>query len=313
MPIPHYPKIWNLGNDAIPDLFKGTVEITEKIDGSMFGFGVDQDGTVVMRSKGKEMFFEAHEGMFEHAVTQVENRKDQLLQLANEVFKGAFFIYAEYLGKPKHNVLAYERTPNDNLIVFGVKIGQNFVKDFFQIKDIATSIGLETVPLIYEGEWEQSQGYEKLKEILEKTNSVLGNTLIEGVVIKNYRQLTVIGEITSCFGKYVSEKFKEKHRTDWKHISGKDSLGLFIDSFRTEARWNKAIQHLRDNGQLTNTPKDIGPLMKELQTDLGEEETEEIKKFLYNHFIKQIKRKACAGFPEFYKEQLAKKQFEESK
>lgn len=308
MTVPHYPKIWAIGNDSIQNLFKGSVEITEKIDGSLFGFGVDQDGTIVMRSKGKEMFFEAHEGMFEEAVNQVEKRLELLtaIYLSN----GPFFVYAEYLGKPKHNVLAYKRTPKDNLIVFSVKLGQNFIKEHSAIKDFADVLGLETVPLIYNGKWEQDNGYEKLKEILEKTDSILGNTLIEGVVIKNYLQLTVIGEITSCFGKYVSEKFKEKHRTDWKHISGKDRLGNLINSFRTEARWNKAIQHLREKGQLTTSPKDIGLLMKEIQTDLVEEESEEIKKFLYNHFITQIKRKACAGFPEYYKECLAKKQFE---
>ena len=310
MSIPHYPKIWSLGNDAIQNLFKGSVEITEKIDGSMFGFGVDQDGTIVMRSKGKEIFFEAYDDMFEEAVNQVEKRREQLLALYES--EGAFFVYAEYLGKPKHNVLAYKRTPKDNLIVFGLKLGQNFVKSWSNLKHYADILELETVPLIYSGKWEQDNGYEKFKEILEKTDSILGNTLIEGVVIKNYFQLTVIGEITSCFGKYVSEKFKEKHRTDWKHISGKDRLGNLIESIRTEARWNKAIHHLREKGELTNSPKDIGLLMKEIQTDLVEEESEEIKKFLYNHFITQIKRKACAGFPEYYKEQLAKKQFEES-
>ncbi len=309
MPLPHYPKIWTLGNDAIQNLFKGTVEITEKIDGSMFGFGVDHNGEIVMRSKGKQIYAESCDKMFQEAATQVEKRQDKLMTLHESI--GPFFVYGEYLRKSKHNVLAYERTPKDNLIVFGVKIGQNFVKDYNTIREFANTLGLETVPLIYNGEWEQNKGYERLIDILEKTQSVLGNTLIEGVVIKNYGQLTVIGEITSCFGKYVSEKFKEKHIKDWKHISGKDRLGDFIDSFRTEARWNKAVQHLRDRGELTFTPKDIGPLMKELHIDLEKEERQEIRDFLYLYFIAQIKRKTCAGFPEHYKKLLAERQFGE--
>lgn len=307
MSVPHYPKIWAIGNDAIQNLFKGTVEITEKIDGSMFGFGVDINGEVVLRSKGKQIYFETCDKMFEEGANQIRKRKNKLLDLFASV--GPFFVYAEYLRKPKHNVLAYERTPKDNLIVFGVKIGQNFVKDHNDIKEFANTLGLETVALIYNGEWEHSKGYERLIDILEKTQSVLGNTLIEGVVIKNYGQLTVIGEITSCFGKYVSEKFKEKHMKDWKHISGKDTLGNFIEGFRTEARWNKAIQHLRDEGKLTFTPKDIGPLMKELHVDLEKEEKVTIEKFLSKYFMPQIKRKICAGFPEFYKDILARKQF----
>ncbi|TDI96955.1 MAG: hypothetical protein E2O29_01600 [Deltaproteobacteria bacterium] len=307
MPLPHYPKIFTLGHDAIQNLFKGTVEITEKVDGSMFGFGVDQSGEVVMRSKGRQIYFESCDKMFEQAAIEVESRRDKLMAIHESI--GPFFVYGEYLNKPKHNVLAYERTPKYNIIVFGVKIGQNFVKSYEVIKEYADNLGFETVPLIYNGEWEQSKGYERFIDILEITQSVLGNTLIEGVVIKNYGQLTTIGEITSCFGKYVSEKFKEKHMKDWKHISGKDTLGNFIEGFRTEARWNKAIQHLRDEGKLTFTPKDIGMLMKELHVDLEKEEKVTIEKFLSKYFMPQIKRKICAGFPEFYKQILAKKQF----
>ena len=52
--------------------------------------------------------------------------------------------------------------------------------------------------------------------------------------------------------------------------------------------------------------------MKEINIDIQAEETEEIKDFLFKHFIKQITRKAGAGFPEFYKDQLMKKAFKPS-
>ena len=41
---PSYPKIFNVGNNYIPNLLVGRVEVTEKIDGSQFSFGVNKDG-----------------------------------------------------------------------------------------------------------------------------------------------------------------------------------------------------------------------------------------------------------------------------
>ena len=62
---PSYGKILAVGNEYIADLFKGDVEITEKIDGSFVAAGCTKDNHIVMRSKGKELFYEDHEGMFD--------------------------------------------------------------------------------------------------------------------------------------------------------------------------------------------------------------------------------------------------------
>lgn len=53
--IPSYPKIYNLGHDAINNLFESQVEISEKLDGSQFSFGITPTRDIVMRSKGKEI------------------------------------------------------------------------------------------------------------------------------------------------------------------------------------------------------------------------------------------------------------------
>ena len=37
------------------------------------------------------------------------------------------------------------------------------------------------------------------------------------------------------------------------------------EGLRTEARWRKAVQHLREEGRLERSPKDIGALLVELQ------------------------------------------------
>lgn len=298
--LPSYPKIFAIGSEHIPNLFEGEVEITEKIDGSMFCFGCSPEGQIVMRSKGKEMFFESYEKMFELAINYVIDHQEILLQ-----YPGTYF-YGEFLGKPKHNVLCYNQVPVKNIILFGVfKEGLGFYKTHEELAHWAFNVlNLAPVPLLYCGEVKDKEELLKFLEL----ESILGGPKVEGVVAKNYNQTVLIGsKVIPQFGKFVREEFKEKLNKTW--TSGKDKVQEFIDSFRTEARWHKAIQHLREQDLLTSEPKDIGPLLKEIQKDLLEEEELAIKEGLYKLFKDQVLRKAIAGFPEFYKEQLLNKAF----
>ena len=297
-----FPKIFPIGSDFIPDLFKGEVEVTEKIDGSQFNFGRTKEGEVVMRSKGKELYFEDHEKMFSIAVDWVEQNQDKLP-------KNMFF-YGEFLGTTNHNVLEYDRVPKGNIIIFAVMKGEGFVKNYKEIHSLAEKIGLETVPLLYQGKVKTLKELEKLLKI----KSILGKELVEGIVVKNYKAPCVIGSrIFPSFGKYVRETFKERHAKDWSaKFSGKNKLLVYIESFRAEARWQKAVQHLKEQGKLVNEPKDIGILLKEIERDLFEEEADNIKKELFELFKGQITRKAKAGFPEWYKKQLLKKAFKKT-
>lgn len=334
--IPSYVKIFNLGHDAITDLFKSEVEITEKVDGSQIRFGIDSQDELLFGSKGVQLYNKEQNGMFSLAIEQIEKRHDKLKELRVKAVEHtgnpdiSLFFYGEYLNKPKHNCLAYDRTPKDNIILFSARIGENFVDRYEAIRYYADYLEFETVPLLFRGVMENDRvikseagnldqakkfgntRYEKLKAIIGQTTSVLGGQIIEGVVIKNYKEFHFLAGSNPmpCFGKFVREDFKEKLHKEWGHISGKNALQEFIDGFRTEARWQKAIQHLRERGELENSPRDIGKLMKEVHMDIVEEEAEMIKKWLYDYFSKDIKRKATAGLPEFYKDYLMKKQCE---
>ena len=112
------------------------------------------------------------------------------------------------------------------------------------------------------------------------------------------------GQIYPLFTKYVREAFKERHDVEWKVKSPKGALDEFIDGFRSNARWQKALIHLREKGLLENHPRDIAKLIKTVQDDIEEEEGEYIKNFLYNKFLGNIKRKSISGLPEWYKEKL---------
>ena len=110
--ISSFPKIFNVGTDYIRDLFKEPVEVSEKVDGSQFAFGLHPEEGLVMRSKGRRIFPEelSSNDMFMLAVDYVQG-----LSLDEGVY-----YYCEYLQKPKHNVLTYDRTPENHLALYGV-------------------------------------------------------------------------------------------------------------------------------------------------------------------------------------------------
>lgn len=296
-----YPSIYNMGHRAIAELLNGTVLVEEKIDGSQFSFGITADGEIKARSKGAILNTDAPEKMFDRAVESVKQRAENL--------RIGWTYRAEYLQKPKHNSLAYDRVPNGHLIIFDINTGEADYLDYDAKAAEATRIGLEVVPLIYRG---TIGSIELFKSFLDCV-SILGGQKIEGVVIKP-ELYGLFGQDKKCLlGKFVSEAFKEVHRKEWKksNPTNGDVLEVLGQAYRNMARWNKAIQHLRESGLLTESPKDIGLLLKEVQSDIGKECKEEIQAALFKWAWPHIQRKAIAGLPEWYKDELLKKQFPE--
>lgn len=298
IPIPSYPKIWHVGGPEVEDLFKGEVEITEKIDGSQFSFGKSLYGTPVMRSKGQQVFPETADKNFRPVVDWV--------QTIQHLLPADTYIYGETLARPKHNTLKYNNVPKGNFALFSIRRNDgNFVTDYDVLVELAGILGCDVVPLLFKGD---IKGKEELEELLKK-ESFLGGEIVEGVVVKNYNQYAKSAFSRECFAKIVRPEFKERHSNNTAFASKKDNLDDFLSQFQTEARWNKAIFRLRDQGLLESSPKDIGKLILEVQTDLITEEEPYIKEALFKMFKKQITGRAVKGLPEFYKKVLIEKQF----
>lgn len=64
------------------------------------------------------------------------------------------------------------------------------------------------------------------------------------------------------------------------------------------------MQHAKEAGQLTHTPKDIGNLIPLIYEDVLLEEAENIKRFLFDYFKGDILNASKRGFAEWYKTQL---------
>lgn len=297
-----FPKIFTIGQDYVSKIFDDEVEITEKIDGSQFVFGKDKEGHLHMRSKGAIIYPENVQKLFAAAVEHVLSIQDRLPNDA--------VYYCEVLHKPKHNTLEYARIPKNHLVLWGTS---NFMGDKFQdwhadLVTTAAFLDVEPVKLLYKGLIPHP---EALLEFME-LESQLGGTEAEGVVVKNYNQQFLLGgqPIPVMAGKYVSEKFKEVHRTSWsKQNTSAGKWQEFKNGYNTEARWHKAIQHLNEQGLLEHSPRDIGKLIKAIKDDIVSEEQEVIKNFLWKQFGEQVLHTACIGFPEFYKKQLLERSF----
>ena len=296
-----YPSIYALGHRYVEELLLDPVLVEEKIDGSQFSFGVFEhaDGKDLRcRSKGAQLNIIAPDAMFSRGVETAKRLMDQL--------HVGWTYRAEYLMKPKHNALAYDRIPKDHVILFDINTGEESYLSYDEKKAKAERLGLEIVPKMFEGMITDVQHFRSLLD----TVSCLGGQKIEGVVIKNYQRFGRDKKV--LLGKFVSEAFKETHAREWKAANPTrgDVVEQLIATLKTDARWHKAVQHLREAGELEDSPRDIGLLMKEVPVDVEKEEAEYVKEKLYEWAWPQIRRGIIAGLPEWYKDRLLERQFE---
>jgi hypothetical protein len=289
-----YPKIYGMGHSALNELCLDDVLVEEKVDGSQFSFG-KLNGQMWCRSKGKDQH-EATDKMFKCAVQTVT----ELLPHLEE----GWSYRGEYLQSPKHNVLKYNRVPNNHIIIYDIETGDQCFLDRVSKEVEAARIGLEVVPVYYEGRLFSVDG---LKVFLDK-ESCLGGPKIEGVVVKNYKRFGPDKKV--LLGKLVSEAFKEVHRKEWKEANPRsgDIIERLSHNYTSQARWQKAVQFLQENGTYTGTPKDIGALVRRVQEDCLAECAQEIMEQLLAWAWPQLERAVIKGLPVWFKDQLAQQQ-----
>jgi len=305
-----YPKVYNLGHKEIQGILDSPVILQEKVDGSQFSFLKTETDELLFKSKGAIIFKDSPPKIFQMAVDTVVSLKDKL--------RSGIIYRAEAITTRKHNTLFYDRIPIGGLILFDVMVGEenyNYKLSWAMAKDL----GLEHVPILSireptikkDEDFVTIQSFEELQKFLE-LESILGGTKIEGVVIKNYDKFGIDGK--PLFGKFVSEQFKEKHQRNWKLANPNkgDVVDTIVNNLKTEARWKKAIQHLKEQDLLQNDVRDIGPLLKEIQNDIEEEELNYIKDMLCNWALPIIKRKIAYGFADWYKKKITESIFPSS-
>lgn len=293
MHIESYGKVWGFDDPVIRDMFKSAdmVEIEEKVDGSQFSAQV-RDGVLLMRSRGAEVYHGNKQ--FGKAIETLEG-----LLARNLLVEGWVYRF-EYLSQPKHNTLCYNRVPKGYLVLLEVEADGGFLRTD-HLRTLAETLGVESAPLLYHGRMPPRDEMDHLMD----QESFLGGPKMEGVVIKA-RDLRHLQDGKVLKAKVVSADFKERHVKAWKETNPTptDIVQRIGTELNTDARFEKAVQHLRDAGELEMQPRDIGKLMKELQSDLAEEQAESVKQELFDYFWPKIMRIANSGFPQWYKDYL---------
>lgn len=304
--------------------------IEEKVDGSQFSMGLFPDeqttqadveaGTnffLRIRSKGAEMNIDAPEKMFNKAAETARRLASPEAVAAGVGLHPGWTYRCEYLQKPKHNTLAYERVPVGNLILFDVSTGDNEWLGRHEKAAEAALLGLECVAVLHDstGGPAHDTTMERLRDLLDNTMSVLSGQKIEGIVVKQHGTDGYLYGMDhkTLIGKFVSEKFREAHGIAWKESNptNGDILMMLGAKYQHVGRWMKAVQHMKEAGTLEGSPRDIGKLLIEVEKDLGKEEKEEIKTLLWKWAWPHVRRMATRGVAEWYKNELLRAQFED--
>ncbi len=290
-----YPKIWHLGHRSVEGMFAaGNVYVQEKYDGSQFSFTKDiETGELKFRSRRVDLDPDDHDKLFAPTVEHLKSVTKQIT--SGWVYRGEAFV------SNKHNTKKYGRVPKGHLVLFDIDVGHHAFLSPEEVSEIAFMLTVEPCHTL-----ELLQCSNPTPEQLDAwlgTQSSLEETKIEGVVFKNYGFYTSFDH--PAFAKFVSEEFKEEHKKnlDWKQ--GKDLFDALGSTFATEARWRKSVHRLRDDGGLEESPRDIGRLLKELNTDLLYEHGDELKTRVWKSAWKKISSASTRGFPEWYKRELA--------
>lgn len=140
-----------------------------------------------------------------------------------------------------------------------------------------------------------------LRSILHTTSS-LGGALVEGVVFKqDPADRTVLDKFGDRLTvKHVSHKFRE---TNDKVLGDgrKPVIDRIVDAMVTDARRTKVVQHLREEGSLTNSHDDIALFVRALQEDVLLECGDQIKEMLWEENLQKLRGQIARGAAEWYK------------
>ena len=301
-----YGKTYALGHRATQGLLDKPVIVEEKVDGSQISWGlVDDPPRLSVRSKRLELDLDDPPNLFAASVATIRRMAADGLLNPGVVYRG------EAVSRPRHNTLVYGRVPKGHIALFDVDAGTEAYVGYDEKASVADRLGIEAVPRLYEG---MLSSVGRLKELL-KLESFLGGPRIEGVVVKRVADAPIFGEDgLPVRAKYVSEKFKEAHAVnpDWKRTGQTEFLKALAESVSGPVRWEKVVNGLQAEGLIEGgTPVEIGKIIRHIREDVRDECLDDVKDRLWKHFERRFQALVTKGFPEWYKERLARSAFEE--
>jgi RNA ligase len=274
---------------------KDRIIIQEKVDGSQF---------TVVRQGIEVMYFNKHK------------KKDPrgnpfrnswlYLQGKTHFLKEGLSYHGEAMQAKRANTVVYERCPF--WVIYEIVRQDGTILTPEEMEEVLAGTPFETTQILYDskrdGPPENIQGV--VDDILARIESgeiksSLGGQP-EGIVLKvlNRKQR---GKIVTSRFKFVRHEFKEANQTKKNRlpeVSDEDFIQELGDIYNTDARLQKGVQHMKEDGTWKdNIDKNIHGMVDELDKDLLDEEMEEIKTMLFIRFWPAISKAARGNLREF--------------
>lgn len=284
-----YQKLHHLGSRKTANVFEGSdIDVQEKIDGSQFRFFYDTDADRPrFFSRYAEIDVAKPDKLFAPTVAH-------LMSVPFDHTYAGLTFYGEAMCGKRHHKLTYDRVPDGHLVLFDVILGDRAARSG-DIVSWARRLGVEPVERLLYG----SVTPLHLDDLL-KTPSMLGG-MLEGVVIKNRANGVMAKYVAPAFREIVGVKPRPNKFGEWPAF-----ITALTEAVSNPARWEKALAHLRESGSLTDSAKDIGPIVREVQRDILEECESFIKDELYQKASPIIVRESARPIAPWYKDRLTK-------
>lgn len=281
-----------------------------KYDGSQITFIRQPDDSILAYNKNKKI--SKSNKIFGKTITMFSS-------LVGPNLNSDYEYHGESITSIKHNLIEYERTPKYYFILFDI---YDMVKRQYltreEMEAEAKRLNIDFAETVYKNTDPKVLPKEKIKELMlgieeGSLKSYLGGQ-IEGLVLKcdsfayKFRKNETINRRLAL--KSVRDSFKEKitmklEKSEMGTIQEK--LEQIGQNYNTEARFHKAIQHLKERGEYKNNVKDMLNIVYELDNDFEKEYKEEVCEYLWAEFSDTIKANARKGFVDYYKQNYFKK------
>lgn len=252
-----FTDVVRLGHKSTVDVLRegDNIVIQEKLDGANASFTLSE-GELQSFSRNRQL--DANNtlgGFYEFIVVKFNDKK----YLLNE----DYIYFGEWLNPHKVKYEGYEK----QFFLFDIysKSKQQYL-DFKEVEHEAITLGLNLIPVFYEGEY---KSFEQLESYVGQTkvNGKIGDKQLgEGIVVKNIDYRDRFGN--QMFVKLVVDEFREvqkqkkaKNPTEFMNTNEY----ILAESLATKGRIVKIIYKLRDEGVIGNDidKKDIGLVFKE--------------------------------------------------
>ncbi|MHA1685251.1 MAG: RNA ligase family protein [Candidatus Heimdallarchaeaceae archaeon] len=232
-----YPSIERLGHPDNLEILahdEDTVVVEEKVDGGNGSFWLDDDGTIHVASRNRDLTAEGDTKTF------AKQRETLMKILEGKKLNLDYYYYVEWMAP---HTIRYTSAPD--VIGIDIRLKRNINNTgpgLFLGRDLREQefnrLGIENVPVVWRGKVRDLKKM-KIHDLIPKSKYYDGKA--EGIVIKNYCRKARFGN-HQLYAKVVTEEFRENNKAIFGGIRQKTTdTAKIVERFITDARIKKIV------------------------------------------------------------------------